>query len=135
MAARKTWMTLACYLLTASTAFAEGHWAHGCWQTDIWGGIMIRPDGYVTESDPDGNLRDIGRWWPLGDEHIWWFLACEPNGTHFLRKDGLYTHEMTPGYDAPPQDLRRSFVPDEYDDLWIGLEPPEPILDFPEDWK
>ena len=123
-------------LLAASTASAaDDFWAHGCWQNGIWGGVCIRPDGYVTESDPDGNIKDIGRWYKIDDDTIWWFLACWPEKTHVLHSDGLYEVEFTRGYTEPPQDLKRAFVPDEYDALWISW-PSDPVtLVFPEDWK
>lgn len=135
MTARKTWVSLACYLLLASTAFAEHHWAVGCWPTGSWSGVCIRPDGVVTESDPDGNLIDIGRWVAVDGDTIMWLLIRTPMATYMLERDGTYTVHWGYGYPAKPIKIRRGKVPEEFEGLMIIVPPPEPVLDFPEDWK
>ena len=132
---RKTWACLAWFLLTLSPAFGEDHWCVGCWQTSGWGGVCLRPDGLVTESDPDGNLQDIGRWFVLDDDRIVWVFARVPRYTYSLYRDGTYVVDLGYGYPSAPQQISKSFVPDEYEAIAIEFYEPEPVLDFPEDWK
>lgn len=121
--------------LLASAAFADDHWAVGCWSTGMWGGVCIRPDGLVTESDPDGNMIDIGRWAVIDDDTIIWFLVRAPMATYHLERDGTYVFDAGYGYVSKPVKIKKSFVPDFYEPLWIYMPPAEPVLDFPEDWK
>lgn len=119
MTARKTWVSLACLLLTVSSAFAEDHWCIGCWQTGSWSGVCLRPDGLVTESDPDGNMIDIGRWYVIHEDLVAWVFLRAPIQTHYLEADGTYTPHYGYGYISKPKKIKKSFVPEAYDDLYL----------------
>lgn len=125
-------------VISACVLPPDPHWAVGSWQTGFWGGVCLRPDGYVVERDPDGNVTDIGRWSCAGDDGVIFWLIRAPQHEHYLIRRGgavFFQRDYGNGYISGEEPVRKGHVPAEFDGFVVEAPPPEPILDFPEDWK
>lgn len=116
----------------------DPHWAVGSWAIGHWGGTMLRPDGFVTEVDADGRLIDVGRWVQLDDDAVEILMTSTPQQMLTLERHALgYTFTRNYGFGGSTTQEFKSYAhrPENYDALSIELPPPEPVLNFPEDWR
>ena len=112
-------------IIAACSLPADPHWAVGGWQTGLFGGPMIRPDHWVIERDPEGNVTDVGVWYEFDDDTIGWTSMTQPTKEHYLSRDGTYFHTFFSGYHSPKATASRCVVPEEFDDYVLGFEEDE----------
>jgi len=112
-------------VLAACPLPEDPHWALGHFPVGTWGGIEVRPDGYVIETDADGNITDVGRWWADGDDAIIYISAVSPWRELALYRDfdGVVTYERDYGfgYAEPPAVVERGLLPQEFDSYEISF--------------
>lgn len=106
---------------------ADPHWVVGSWQTGTWGGVEFRPDGYVIEKDPDGNVTDVGRWSSLGDSAVVWTMVRTVTQEECLAlRDGAVYHSRNYGSSISKEsEVRRGHCPREFESYVIEFEPEE----------
>lgn len=105
-------------LISACALPDDPHWAIGSWSTGAWSGVCLRPDGVVIERNPDGDITDVGRWSPVGDDAVVWTLVCTPTQeTMLLRVDGGFAtcHNYGSGYFGDPTPISRGHRQTEYE--------------------
>jgi hypothetical protein len=114
-------------IIAACTLPADHHWAVGGWQTSTWGGVMIRPDKYVIERDPDGNIEDIGVWYELDDDAIGITFVRATGQEMVLYRDGRVTRKYGEGFVVCDEGFRaaRGALPTEFDGYEVEFPPAE----------
>lgn len=113
---------------------ADPHWAVGCWATTNWGGVEIRPDGFVIERSPDGDITDIGRWSVVDEDAIVWTLARTPTQQEALsRQGGRVFHQRDFGYSytSPRTRVHRGHLPRKFEAYDVFIEE-EDVQQVPE---
>ena len=112
-------------VFTACPLPEDPHWAVGHFPVGTWGGVEIRPDHFVVETDANGEITDVGRWWALGDDAIIYTSSVSPWREVTLSRDrwGNVTYVRDYGYgnSEEPVKVTRGHLPQEFDSYEIAF--------------
>ena len=112
-------------VLAACPLPEDPHWALGHFPVGTWGGVEIRPDHLVVETDANGEITDVGRWWEHGDDAIIYTSAVSPWREVALIRDHLgnvtYVRDYGYGNSEEPVEVTRGHLPQESDSYEIAF--------------